>query len=97
MNMLKIKDSDTIKYEACQNDVSLSKILEIYNLSFFDIGLFFIDKNIAEIINDNVDNYPINIFYSLQKDEIHQIKVDFTHNKIKEVIRLEKNRLASKA
>ena len=91
MNMLKIKNINDIKNEACNSDVSLAKVLETYCLNLDDVGLFFIDKNIIECCDDE-KNYPINIFYSLQKDEIHQLKVDFTHTKIKDAVRVERNK-----
>lgn len=96
MNVLKIKSAEEIKETACSEDVSLAKILETYNLTFDDIGLFFIDKNIINR-NDDGKTYPVNIFYSLRKEEIYQLKVDFTHERIREAIKQDKSGLSIKA
>lgn len=81
-----MKSIEEIKRKACIDSDSLIKTLECFDLSLDDVGVFFLNENASFEQVDSKD-YPVCIFYSAKKDEIKQLKVDFTHEKIKESVK----------
>lgn len=80
-----MKTAEEIKAEAYNSSDSLYKVLNIYNLTLDEVGVYYLDsKTTLEEVDTR--SYPISIFYSISKDKIKQLKVDFTNEKIKEAV-----------
>jgi len=89
-----MKTVEEIKLEAYDSSESLHRTLMTYDLTLDEVGVFYLD-NTTNLEQVDTRKYPVSIFYSIIKDEIKQLKVDFTNEKIKEAVKHQKTKYGS--